>query len=180
MNHTFKITPDIRAEVIKIFETQYNAIQDKTHPLFIFDHGEYASVRTYYERFSFTENNVVYSADNKPLMSIFAFTGKNSLRLDKLLGKKNLVINGLRVFKNCKIPLHVDANHEAVGREKPIYSIVLTDGGVIYFSNKRDGSKLVAIPGMSEFIMSATEIEHGAHAGDCDMDMLQIRLENDL
>lgn len=175
----FKITAEIRAELNKIFQLQYELVQNNAQKLFSYDQGAFTKVKEYYNKISFTQNNIVYSHDDKPIMCVFAFTGKRALRIEKLLKQKGLIITGHKVFKNCVIPMHIDPNYHSVGREKPVYFIVVagSDDCMIYFSNKQDGSRQVAIPGRSCFMMSATEIEHGGYSADQEMDIIQIMID---
>lgn len=172
----FKITDETRAQLAEIFQVQYDLVQDNAQKLFIFDKGNYAEIKEYYNKISYTENNIVYSHDSKPIMSVFAFTGKRALKIEKCLNRANLKTVGVRVFKDSVIPMHVDPNYHSIGRENPIYFIVVsaTDDSMIYFSNRKDGTKQVAIPGLSQFKMYPTEIEHGGFAAGQDMDMIQI------
>lgn len=169
----------IRAELASIFQMQYDLVESKTQKLFKFDVGEYTQVKTYFNKVSFTQSNIAYSNEDLPLMSVFGFTGKRSLKIEKLLGKKNLKILGVRVFKDCALPMHMDPNYGSTGRENPIYSIVVagSDDCMIYFSNRKDGTRQVAIPGLSEFIMYPTEIEHGGYSATQNMDLIQIMVD---
>lgn len=175
----FKITDALRIELSEIFSMQFEMIENKVQKLFIFGAGDFAEIKEYFNKVSFSENNIVYSEQNKPIMSVFAFTGKRSLKIENLLDQKGLKIIGVRVFKDCVIPLHVDLNYQSTGRDNPVYSIVVaaSPDSKIYFSNRKDGTRQLAIPGLSEFIMYPTEIEHGAFSADRDMDLIQIMVD---
>lgn len=175
----FKITSEIRSSLAELFIQQYSLVETNPQKLFSFGKGEYASIE-YHNKISYEHNNVVYGHQGNPVMSVFAFSGKRFLKIQKLLDKADLKILGLRVFKNSIIPLHVDPNYGSTGRENPILFLVVSgseDCGV-YISNRKDGSKQVMIPGLSKFVLAPTEIEHGAYAADQDMDIVQIMVES--
>ena len=171
--------PEIRQELSEIFNAQFEIIENDSQKLFKFGTGDYAKVEEYSNKISFAKNNIVYSWDQKPIMCVFAFTGKRALKIEKILDKTNLKVIGVRVYKNCVVPMHVDPNYHSIGRDNPIHFIVVSANSecMIYFSNRKDGSKQLAIPGLSEFVMHPTEIEHGARAGGQHMDMIQIMVE---
>ncbi len=175
----FLVTTEIRAALADLFFQQYALVEENVQKLFSFGEGDYARIGEYFNKISYEHNNVVYDCRGKPLMSVFAFSGKRFLRIEKLFGKKDLKILGLRVFKNSVIPLHVDPNYGSTGRDNPILFLVVagSKGCRIYFSNRQDGTKQVMIPGLSQFVMAPTEIEHGAFSSDQDMDIVQITVD---
>jgi hypothetical protein len=175
----FKITEEIRNQLAEIFQAQYELVENKIQKLFTFDKGDYTQVKEYHNKVSFTENNIAYSDDGRPLMSIFAFTGKRSLKIEKILNRSDLKILGVRVMKDCVVPIHIDPNYQSTGRENPVHSIVVAGGAgcMIYFSNRKDGTRQAAVPGLSEFIMHPTEMAHGGYAGDRNMDIIQIMVD---
>lgn len=177
--NAFKITEEVRQEMAKIFLQQYEVVVEKEQKLFDFGPGPFATIQNYENRVSFQDNNTIYSHDEKLVMSVFAITGRRLLKIEKLLGKQGLQVVGMRVPKETVVPMHIDPNKHSIGRENPIHFIVVSgsDDSKIYFSNRRDGSRQIAIPGLSQFIMYPTEIEHGAYSGNQDMDIVQIMVE---
>lgn len=181
INDVPKITDELRDKLASIFNSQYNEIKDNVSYLLSFPEGEYAHEFDYHNIFQQGDNNLVRTADGKPMMSVFNFNVKNSIRIFRLLGieQHKPLINGIRVFANGVIPMHIDLNKGELGRELPILSIVLSGSdGMVFMSNKKDGSRLVGVPGKTEFIMYPTMIEHGALAGSENYDLLQIQLSS--
>ena len=112
-------------------------------------------------------------------MNIFNFSPKNATKILKLLNLKEQrpQLNGMRVYANNVLPMHIDLNKGDIGRQYPIYSIVLSGkDSIIFVSNKSDGSKLLALPKMPHFVMYPTLIQHGAKVGSDHLDILQIQL----
>lgn len=176
----FKITDAMRIDLSELFREQYKTVEDKKQKLFVFGEGSFAPIKEYYNKLSIIHNNIVYSHDEKPLMSVFAFTGRRALKVERILGKSNLEMVGFRVFKNSKVPMHIDPNYGSTGRDKPIFFIVVSGSQhcKVYISNRQDGSKQVMIPGLSAFAISPTEIEHGGFSAEEDMDIIQIKLDS--
>lgn len=174
------ITEDIRNKLLFIFENQFNEIKNNVNDLLTFFPGEYSHEFNYHNVFARGYNNQIYYNNSSIMMSVFNFSIKNTLRIYKILGleKYQPMLNGIRVFSGNKVPMHIDLNKGDIGRDFPIYSIVLSGtDGYVFMSNKKDGSHLVAIPGKSQFIMFPTLIEHGAMAGKENYDILQLQLE---
>jgi len=176
-----KITDEIRDKLFGIFNSQFVEIESNISYLLTFPSGEYAHEFDYHNIYKQGYNNLVRTFDDKPMMSVFNFNIKNSLRIFRLLGieQHKPLINGIRVFANGTVPMHIDLNKGELGRELPILSIVLSGSdGMVFMSNRRDGTRLVGIPGKTEFIMYPTMIEHGAMAGSENYDLLQIQLSS--
>ena len=180
INNVPIITESDRYHISEIISSQFNEIEARTNPMLTYPPGKFAAEFEYHNTFKVDYNNVVYTSDKRPMMSVFNFNKKNTIKIWKILNllDKRPILNCIRVFENTTVPMHVDMNKGDIGREKPIYSIVVKGkDGVIYMSNKLDGSKLVAIPGLSQFVMFPTMVQHGAQTKDELMDVLQIQLE---
>ncbi len=174
-----EITAATRGALAEIFSQQYSALENNSQKLFCFSEGDYALVQEYYNKISYEHLNIVYNHQGQPIMSVFTFSGKRFLRMERLLGQKDLKVIGIRIFKNSIVPMHVDPNYGSTGRENPVLSLVVagSENGRVYFSNRKDGSKKVMIPGLSQFVMCPTEVEHGANSADQDMDIIQIMVD---
>lgn len=175
------ITDEIRNKLSAIFNNQFEEIKNKTNKLLTFPIGNYTNEFEYHNIYAKDHNNEIYYHDSSIMMSVFNFNLRNTLRIYKILQleKHQPMLNAIRLFAGNKVPMHVDLNKGEIGRENPIYSIVVSGiDGYVFMSNKKDGSHLVAVPGKSQFIMFPTMIEHGALAGKENYDILQIQLNN--
>lgn len=175
----FVITNEIRRNLCEIFEAQYQLVEGHPQQLFSFTQGPFSDIKEYYNKLSFEHLNLVYSYDDKRLMDIFAITGKRSIKIEKLFNKSNLRCLGIRVHKNCEIPMHIDANYQDMGRSHPVCSMTISGDldSVIFLSNSTDGSHQAAFPGLSTFCFEPTKIAHGAISGPNGMDILQIMID---
>jgi hypothetical protein len=179
INDVIRITDEIRSQLGNIFKSQFNDIETNTSEFLTFKDIVYSDNFDYHNYYKEGHNNIIRAVDNKPMMSVFNFSIKNSVKIFRLLQLENFKpqLSGIKVYANTNLPMHIDMNRGGVGREYPIYSIMLSGkDGMVFFSNKSDGSRLVAIPALSEFVMHPTLIQHGAVTGAEDMDVLQIQL----
>ena len=179
INDVITITDDLRTALSHIFESQLHEIEHHTNELLTYTDIKYSHEFEYHNLYTVDHNNLIRSVDGHLLMSVFNFNNKNTSRIFKLLdlSKHRPKINGIRVYSNSELPMHMDLNKGEIGRDNPIYSIVLSGSdGTIFISNNSDGSKLVALPGLSEFVMYPTLIQHGAKSRLEHIDVLQIQL----
>jgi hypothetical protein len=179
INDVIRITDEIRSNLGNIFKSQYNEIENITSEFLTYKDTVYSGSFDYHNYYKEGHNNIVRAVDNKPMMSVFNFNIKNTVKIFRLLQLEKFKpqLSGIRVYANTNLPMHLDLNRGEVGRDHPIYSIMLTGkGSMVFFSNKSDGSRLVAVPAFSEFIMYPTHMQHGALTYEEDMDVLQIQL----
>ena len=182
VNDVIKITDEIRSKLSEIVTSQYNLIEQNISEYFVYKDKTTPGNFEYTNYFSQGKSNMVRTLEGIPMMTIFNFDTKHTVKLFRLLKLENFKpqLNAIRVFANTELPMHMDLNRGNIGRESPIYSIMLTGKeAMVFFSNKNDGSRLAAIPSLSEFVMFPTMIQHGALTADEHMDVLQIQL-NDL
>jgi hypothetical protein len=179
INDVIRITDEIRSQLSDVFKSQFNDIETSISEFLTFKDTVYSGSFDYHNYYKEGHNNIIRAVDNKPMMSVFNFNIKNSVKIFRLLQLEKFKpqLSGIRVYANTNLPMHIDMNRGGVGREYPIYSIMLSGkDGMVFFSNKSDGSRLVAIPPLSEFVMHPTLMQHGALTGAEDMDVLQIQL----
>lgn len=176
----FELSSEIILGLKDIFQSQYAMIEHNQQKLFSFTDGPYADIKEYYNKLSPEHLNIVYSISGQPLMAVFAITGKRSIKIERIFNKKNLKCLGIRVFKKTEIPMHIDANYQNIGRANPVCSITISaaKNSAIYVSNRKDGSHQVAFSGVGLFYFNPTEIAHGAHSGDLDLDLLQFMVDD--
>lgn len=173
------IVDSVRDQLSAIFIDQFNECSNNVNYLLSYPDSIYAHEFDYHNIFKPNHNNLVRHHNGNSMMSVFNFSIRNSIKIYKLLQieKFRPTINGIRVFAGETVPMHVDLNKGEIGRENPIYSIVVSGSdGVVFMSNRKDGSRLVAIPGKTEFVMYPTMVEHGAIAGAENYDVVQIQL----
>lgn len=191
VNDVPNITSQIRLDLSIIFSSQYNLnkekcldfmtyIDDPAGNNFCKSDGTKGTFK-YSNNYTPGSLNIVRDSKNKPLMGVFNFDQKHTIRLFRILEltKFRPQINGIKVYANTELPMHLDLNHGEIGRNFPIYSIMLTGKkSMVFFSNKADGSRLVSIPSLSEFVMFPTQMIHGALTFEEDLDILQIQLNS--
>lgn len=179
VNDVIRITDELRSQLSNVFTSQYNQIEKEISEYFIYKDKTTPGNFEYSNYYNQGHLNMVRTAEGVPMMSVFNFDSKHTVKLFRLLKLEKFKpqLNGIRVFANTDLPMHMDLNRGDVGRDCPIYSIMLTGkGAMVFFSNKNDGSRLAAVPPFSEFIMYPTQMQHGALTYEEDMDVLQIRL----
>ena len=175
-----KVTPDVRNKLSILFTMQFSIAENNISEYLTFKDRIAPGNYNYTNYYQLDHLNIVRCPDNKPMMGVFNFSIKNKLKLCKLLNldPSKHQVNGIRVYANTDVPMHIDLNRGNIERDNPIYSIMLTGKeAMVFFSNRNDGSRLVAIPPLSEFIMYPTQIQHGAITKDEPLDVLQITLE---
>lgn len=178
-----KITPEIRSSMKSIFDARYEELKNNISEMITYPPGDYVDEHIYTNTFQHDVLNMIRNHDGSPLMCVFNFSVRNHVRLYKILGIADMkpLINGLRVFPHQVVAMHRDPNRGNIGREHPIFtSIVNGEDGCVYLSNRIDGSRLAAIPGLSDFVMVPSEIEHGASSGESSYDLIQIQLSKPL
>jgi len=196
INDVTRITDEIRSQLSSVFTSQYNEVQNNISEYVVhkdlvasenLENPHYYKDQNISGTFEYTNHynpghlNLIRTATNTPVMGVFNFNTKNTVKIFRLLKieKFRPQLSGIRIYANTELPMHMDLNRGGVGRENPIYSIMLTGKeSMVFFTNKKDSSKLAVIPALSEFIMYPTMIQHGALTGNEDMDVLQIQLEN--
>lgn len=178
------ITPKIREALACIFADRFAMVKSNVSPMLTYPEGKYAPSFFYHNVFQQNMLNVIYQPDGcTPMMAVFNFDRRATLRLANVLGLSKAtptpMLSGLRVFPNQTVPMHTDLNKGEIGRTNPIYSVV-TQGsdGRVFLSNRKDGSRLACVHGLTEFCMVPTDIEHGAKAGQEPYDMIQIQLSS--
>jgi hypothetical protein len=181
IGNVVKITDDVRSKLSIIFNSQFSEIENNISYLLTYPIGEYAHEFDYHNIFQPGHNNLVRTCDSKPMMSVFNFSSKHILRIYRLLGIEQYkpLMNGIRVYPNTTVPMHTDLNKGEIGREMPILSIVVNgDDGMVFMSNRKDGTRQIGIPGKTEFIMYPTLMAHGALSKTENYDLIQIQLTN--
>lgn len=177
-NNVPVITSEKRFSLNNIIEDQFNSFTE-SYRLLSYSSGNYVNRFDYTDTYQPGKNNIIYSHDGKPLMCVFEFSMRNMIKIYKILELtyERPTINAIRVYPNTVIPMHIDPNKGNIGRNNPILSIVTSGAdGVVYMSNKTDGSRQVAVPGLSQFIMCPDTIAHGAKSGSEPYTLLQIQL----
>lgn len=177
------ITPETRSKINEIIEQEFRAIEGSVNPMLSYPPGSYAHTFDYHNVYVTGKNNVVYLHDKTPVMCAFEFSLKSQVKLYKLLNlsEKKPIINAIRVYPYTTVPMHIDLNKGGIGREYPIYSIVVSGiDGCVYMSNKNDGSRQVAIPGLTQFVMCPNVIAHGATSKSEPYTLFQIQLKQAL
>lgn len=176
------IVEEQRTALKTIFDEQYKSY-NTINELLQFPVGDYAHDYIYHNTFQRGVINMIRNSDGTPLMCVFSFSPRNEIKIYRELGlsASRSPVNGLRVFPHQTVAMHIDANRGEIGRNNPIYSVVVNGSdGCVYMSNKQDGTRLVAIPGLQQFVMVPTDIEHGASSGAESYDLLQIQLSTHL
>jgi hypothetical protein len=179
INDVPKITDDVRNKLSIIFDNQFIEIENNISYLLTFPNADYAHEFDYHNLYQQGCNNLVRSYDGKPMMSVFNFNLRNTVKIFRLLQIENYkpILNGIRVFSNTIVPMHMDLNKGELGRELPILSISVSgDDGMVFMSNEKDGSRRVSVPGKSSFILYPTLMSHGAKSGNENYDLIQIQL----
>jgi len=179
IDNVVKVTDDIRNKLSVIFNSQFSDIENNVSYLLTYPVGEYAHEFDYHNIFQQGYNNLVRTNDGKPMMSVFNFSLRNTLKIYRLLEIEQYrpLMNAIRVFSNTIVPMHTDLNKGDIGRELPILSIVVSGSdGMVFMSSQKDGSHQIGIPGKTEFIMYPTLMAHGAISKSENYDLIQIQL----
>jgi hypothetical protein len=179
INDVPEINITLRNLLHDVFLTEINTAESNKRNLLTYTDDVFSASFEYHNYYSTEMGNIIRTKNDDPVMNIFNFSPKNATKILKLLNLKEQrpQLNGIRVYANNVLPMHIDLNRGDIGRQYPIYSIVL--GGkdsMIFVSNKSDGSKLLALPKMPHFVMYPTLIQHGAKVGCEHLDILQIQL----
>jgi len=181
INDVIKITDNIRGQISDIFSAQYLQSEKNISEYMTYVDRSTPGNFKYTNYFTTNHLNIVRGPEGNAMMGVFNFDIKNTVKLLRLL-KLELFkpqLNGIRVYPNTDVPMHMDLNRGSIGRENPVYSIMLTGKeAMVFFSNRNDGSRLAAIPALGDFIMYPTQIQHGALTKEEPLDVLQIRLED--
>lgn len=171
----------MRQQLADIVAAQYSAIENNISEYFVYVDRTTPGNFEYTNYYTPGHLNMVRSSEGDPMMGVFNFDVKNTIKLLKILKleKQRPQLNAIRVYANTDLPMHMDLNRGSIGRDRPIYSIMLTGKkAMVFFSNRNDGSRLAAVPPLSEFVMYPTQMQHGAITYDEHMDVLQIQLED--
>ena len=179
INDVPEINSTLRNFLHDVFVTEISNAESTNQNLLTYTDDVYSASFEYHNSYSTKIGNIVKTKNDNPVMNIFNFSPKNATKILKLLNLKEQrpQLNGMRVYANNVLPMHIDLNKGDIGRQYPIYSIVLSGkDSIIFVSNKSDGSKLLALPKMPHFVMYPTLIQHGAKVGSDHLDILQIQL----
>jgi hypothetical protein len=168
----------VRLELAEVFKNQLDLTDNKKNKFFTYDSEIYSENFIYHSDYSFEHQNVAYVND-QPVMCVFSFNIRNIVKIFNLLSLRETKpkLNGIRVYPNMTVPMHVDIDRYQNGRNNPtlVYSLTKSDGCIL-FSNKKDGSAQVTINSNEDFIFNPGDIVHGAKSNKTCIDLLQIQL----
>jgi len=171
-----------RLELKKIFESQYQTFTVFSEYIKWHKTDKFLDSQDHINKFRFESINLIRNYENKEIMHWFSFNIKNVLKICKILNldtdkfKDPSRYAAGRILPYCTVPMHVDPNFTG-NREYCIFSIALNGkDSQVYFSNSRDGSKKVCIPGIFDWAFYPTLIEHGTITQSESLDLIQIIL----
>ena len=178
------ISNDDRNKLYSIFDSQLNSYSSTIDLVTWNTDHLYMNQYDYHNIFDPKHLNIIKDADSRPIMSVFSFSAQNAIRIYRILNFDNPVMrhprlyNGLRLYAQSKIPLHVDQNNGKVGRDKLVFNITVNgNDSAVYFSNDTSGKKLVHLYGKCDWAMYPNLVIHGAEAGKEHLDLIQIQME---
>jgi hypothetical protein len=176
INDVPKITPDIRQKLSEVFNDQYSILS--YNDFFTFNDDKFSDTFLFKNPYSHEHYNVAKNTVGKDVMAVFTFNPRNRIRIYRILNiDEKPILTGIRVYANKIVPMHIDLNEYSTAREKLQYVVPLTQGGNIYFSDLRDGSKKIINAELAEVAFPPTLIPHGAVAGNIHYDLLEIQIE---
>jgi hypothetical protein len=109
--------------------------------------------------------------------AVFAFSKRNVLSISKLINFKFSHLIGMRVYKNCTVPPHIDIDE---ARKFPCKNVVITgkkSETILYNSTLEETAK---IKGICSYDFLPHKIIHGAKTFGEDMDILSFYYTGDL